>query len=284
MKSKKKAIIYGTGRRGRQVAEILKLDYEILGFVDDICKDKYIFVEGKKYSVLSQKSLLDLDFDKIFVACFEMQQTCDNLQKLGIDATKIDTSLGHFCVRVDFIRSLSMQFQKYGINGACAELGVFQGDFARFINKFFNTKLYLIDTFSGFDERDIRSEMSSKNRCAWFSDGEFANTSIELVSSKMPYLERVEFVKGYFPKSVEGRIPIDEKFAFVNLDMDLEAPISAGLDYFWSRLNWGGVILIDDYYHLRFKGVMEAVDKFAFDNGLVPIPIGDGKDVFFVKK
>ncbi len=240
MNQKKKAIIYGTGRRGRQLPELIELDYEILGFIDDIYKESQIAINKRVYRVFKSddESLLGLDFDKVFVGIFELQDALENLQKLGVKAEKIDTSLWHFGVRVDFIRSLSAQFKKYGIKGSVAELGVFQGDFARFINKFFDSKLYLMDTFSGFDDRDVQKE--GTKGCVDFIDGEFTDTSIELVKSKLPHPERVQFIKGYFPQSAAGRIQENERFAFVNLDMDLEAPILAGLEYFYPRLTGGG--------------------------------------------
>ena len=40
-----------------------------------------------------------------------------------------------------------------------AELGVWQGDFAQYINQLFpNQKLYLFDTFEGFDKRNFDKE------------------------------------------------------------------------------------------------------------------------------
>ena len=41
--------------------------------------------------------------------------------------------------------------------------GVFRGEFASKINKCFpNSKLYLFDTFEGFDERDVKIELDRK--------------------------------------------------------------------------------------------------------------------------
>lgn len=43
-----------------------------------------------------------------------------------------------------------------GYAGNCAEVGVFSGSFAKQINRCFpNKKLYLFDTFTGFDAEDI---------------------------------------------------------------------------------------------------------------------------------
>ncbi|WP_142692629.1 TylF/MycF/NovP-related O-methyltransferase [Campylobacter troglodytis] len=240
MQEKKKALIYGLGRRGRQIAELICFDYELLGFVDELYKESQITINKQVYRVFNSndEALLNLDFDKVFVGLFEMQEGVDNLQKLGVKPEKIDTSLGHFDARVDFIRSLSIHFQKYRIKGSVAELGVFQGDFARFINKFFSSKCYLIDTFSGFDDRDVQKE--GQEGCVDFIEGEFTNTSIDLVRSKLSRPERVQFIKGYFPQDVLGKIPNEEQFCFVNLDMDLKEPILAGLEYFYPRLVGGG--------------------------------------------
>ena len=46
-----------------------------------------------------------------------------------------------------------------GIQGSVAECGVYLGDFAYFINKYFsNRTMYLFDTFEGFDVRDVEKE------------------------------------------------------------------------------------------------------------------------------
>ena len=241
-KKMKKAIIYGTGRRGRQIVELLEFDYEILGFCDEKCKEKELRINAKNYPVFDIQSLRDLEFDKLFVAIFEMQESFDKLMDVGISPYKIDMSLGHFQARIDFIRSLSLQFQKFNIKASVAELGVFQGDFAKYINKFFEAKFYLFDTFSGFDKRDLQKESP-------YSDsklGEFSQTSLELVRSKMPFVNRCEFIQGFFPKSAfealeKKKFDKDEKFCLVNLDMDLHEPIKAGLEFFYPRLMGGGL-------------------------------------------
>src|SRR3954463_2256349 len=65
------------------------------------------------------------------------------------------------------------------VAGSVAEVGVYKGEFSKRLNQLFlNRKLYLFDTFSGFDERDVSVEQNKG-----FSDGsqDFSNTSIDLV-------------------------------------------------------------------------------------------------------
>jgi O-methyltransferase len=68
----------------------------------------------------------------------------------------------------DYFRLSSLELIAYeiyanNIEGNVAELGVFRGDFAKFINiSFPDRKLYLFDTFEGFDEKDIEAEYIKK--------------------------------------------------------------------------------------------------------------------------
>lgn len=279
----KKALIYGTGRRGRQILLQLKFDYDVVGFVDNRYEggSSKLMVNGIEYDVYSPDDLKNLEFDKIFLGTFEREEVLEVLSKVGINDGVIDKEYAHFSVRVDFISSLSNIFNKNNIAGSVAEIGVYKGDFAKYINLLFpNSRFYLLDSFEGFNDDDckIDKDMGFSNS----TSSDFSDTSIELVKSKLIYPDKCEFIKGYFPDTAD-KIPSDERFCFVNLDTDLYAPIKEGCEFFYHRLVKGGVLLVDDYFHLRYTGVREAVDEFANKNGIVPMPIGDGKDAFLLK-
>jgi hypothetical protein len=124
------------------------------------------------------------------------------------------------------------------VDGAVAELGVFRGTFSKLINaKFKDRKMYLFDTFEGFDNNEVESEFKAGNCDGNFMNF-FRNTSVETVMSNMLYPEQVEVRKGYFPETLEG-MP-DETYAFVSIDVDLEKSIYEGLKYFYPRLSEGG--------------------------------------------
>lgn len=67
---------------------------------------------------------------------------------------------------LDYIRLSSLELISHEINfkkvkGNVAELGVYKGKFARYINQYFPDRtLYLFDTFLGFDERDKISDVN----------------------------------------------------------------------------------------------------------------------------
>ena len=88
----------------------------------------------------------------------------------------------------------------------------------------------------------------------------------------MPFPEKCVVNKGFFPETAEG---VEDTFCFVNLDADLYAPTVAGLDFFYSRLNSGGVIFIHDFFSKAFLGVKDAVREFCSKEGITFIPIGD---------
>lgn len=181
--------------------------------------------------------------------------------------------------RYVFLKKFALECKDKSICAATAEVGVFRGEFAKDINKHFNqSKLYLFDTFDGFDDKDLKDEdEEAKN----LGKGHFCNTSVELVMQKMTNASKVIVRKGYFPDTAVGLD--DEKFCFVSLDADLYEPIKAGLEFFYPKMISGGVILVQDYYDEIFTGVKKAVNEFAKKHKIFFVPIGDDISVAIQK-
>jgi hypothetical protein len=91
---------------------------------------------------------------------------------------------------LDYVKHSSLELAareiyENNIGGNVAELGVYQGDFAKCINQIFpEKKLYLFDTFEGFNEIDLQTE---KSNALYHSEFGFKNTSINFVLSKLIY-------------------------------------------------------------------------------------------------
>ena len=176
---------------------------------------------------------------------------------------------------MDYIRLSTLELISYEINhnnikGSLAELGVYKGKFARYINYYFpDRKLYLFDTFRGFDEADIKSELQNT-----YSTGaqDFSNTSVKQVLSKMPFPDQCIIKEGYFPDTAMG---LSEEFVFVSIDADLYEPIYKGLQYFYPNLKKGGYIFVHDYNNDVYKGARKAVEKFCSENELNKLPLPD---------
>lgn len=165
---------------------------------------------------------------------------------------------------MDFARTGSLELMAYEINekrlqGCIAELGVYKGDFAKYMNQVFSDrKLYLFDTFEGFNEEDVESDVK-----AGYSTGkqDFSNTSAEMVLNKMPYQANCIIRQGWFPETAKGLE--EERFVFVSLDADLFEPIYEGLKFFYPRLQPGGGIFVHDFNNCGYKGSAAAVRKFS---------------------
>lgn len=191
----------------------------------------------------------------------------------------------------DYIRKSTLgeileMIKKYNVDGQLAELGVCTGAFAKLLNEFFpEKKLYLFDTFEGFDERDL-------NREGEFNKDVIAiqkvitgdkQTAVDVVLNCMPYKDNCLICKGYFPETA-SMVDNNEHFSFVSIDADLYNPILAGLKFFYPRMSRNGVIMIHDYNSF-WSGAAEVVDEFCKENNLIPIPVSDEcGSVLIIKK
>jgi len=164
-----------------------------------------------------------------------------------------------------------------GIEGSFAELGVWRGNSAKVLRELTpDRKFFLFDTFEGFPEQDAKVDPAAPSASG------FSDTSLERVKKFVGESANTFYCVGYFPQTAD-HVPKDEKFAFVHLDCDLEAPIKAGLEFFYPRLSAGGTILIHDYESGgKWPGVKRAVDEFLKDKPerLILLPDKSGSAIF----
>lgn len=191
---------------------------------------------------------------------------------------KIDRNYFDY-IRLSTLELVSHEIAKRNLNGNVAELGVYKGKFARYINQYFpESSLYLFDTFQGFDSRDIAGEERHK-----YSSGEqdFSDTSVESVLKQMPHPDKCIPVKGFFPESAQN---LDVSFSFVSIDADLYEPIYKGLVYFYPRLEQGGYIFVHDFNNDNYKGSRSAVEQFCKEQKLNFLPLPDSGGTAIIMK
>ena len=166
------------------------------------------------------------------------------------------------CMAFDLIQSEKL-------SGDIAELGVYRGDTAVLLADFarkLNCTAYLLDTFEGFDDRDLPP--SEKHL-----SGRFGETSVAIVSERVG-TDNTRLIRGYFPDSAD-QLPVDGQYCLVHIDADLDAPITAGLEYFYPRVVDGGFIIVHDYMSMCWEGATSAVDRFLKDKPEFVVPIPD---------
>lgn len=172
-----------------------------------------------------------------------------------------------------------------GVKGSAAEVGVYQGFFAKLINKKLPQKnLYLFDTFESFDQNEFENDkFMQKDAMCFRNDPKsmFSDTSVDFVLKNMPHPKKCIVKKGFFPETATDCE--EETFCFVSIDVDLFDAIYNSLEFFYPRLAKGGYIFIHEYNNSLFAGCKEAVKKFQKDYGsLVKVPISDSNGTLIV--
>ena len=284
MGAKQRAYIFGAGSTGRRLLPKIEEKYEIIGFIDNNASYFQQSTDTNKtlgsYAVYSPEIVRDGSFDCIVIASMPgLEAITKQMISFGISSDAIDRSFVEVFVksRILFLERLSEEFNKQRVEGALAEGGVLQGDFAKEINWIFpDKKLYLFDTFEGFTHKDVSLER--EKGYSLFSEGHLNITSQALVMEKLPHPEKCIFKKGYFPQTAKD---VEDIFCFVNLDFDLYNPTLAGLEFFCPRMVSGGVILVHDYFNDYFEGVRKAVYDYSAksENVLKYVPIGDDHSI-----
>ena len=198
----------------------------------------------------------------------------DSLRTPDAVSAEVQDMLAYDYNRMRVFELIRQEIDWGGVDGAAAELGVFQGRFARCINALFPDRtLYLFDTFEGFRESEAAQEKAA-GHCTDSLIERCKDTSMEAVLELMPHRDKIICKKGLFPESLDG---LEDRFAFVSLDVDFEQAIYDGLDYFYPRMNTGGYMMIHDYNSKTLRGVRNAVERYERYIGrpLAKVPLPD---------
>ena len=281
------AFVDGLGRGGSFLGRpvispetLAKCDYDLVivtsGQTEEIAArcaalgidpDKLLFLKNhlictdRNRSYERAESLLGSDFVKRLRSSQRLIRRPDCLGEERLPPEALDNDY----VRVKTLEALCRRLDS--VPGAAAELGVFRGGFARCINALLPDRtLYLFDSFEGFDERE--TEGSGRGFVEAHRD-----TAAERVLRALPHPDRAVIRQGFFPDSAAG---LEERFALVSLDVDLEESSYQGLCWFLPRLSAGGYLLLHDWQNPKLPGVRAALDHWERERGKVSaVPICD---------
>lgn len=279
--------IWGAGVTGKRILNEIKTKYtnyndEIL-FIDSDKKRDNTYTEN--HSVHFHAWLKNNTVDILFIGTYTGYKEILNIIENGCyDIRRIDTSYVdlQYNARISFLEQLAPLLSS--VEGCVAEVGVYRGEFAQYINQFFPKRLlYLYDTFHGFSEEDLLIEKGLPQFNSGFKEGQLNDTSIDLVMSKMKYPENVKIVQGHFPDSFHEE---SASFSFVNIDMDLYEPTKKAIMIFYRQLSANGVMLVHDYYNIDCPTIIKAVRDAEAEMKIsfLKIPIGDKMSLAIIKK
>lgn len=179
-------------------------------------------------------------------------------------------------------------FATLALPGARAECGAYRGATALLLAHAWKSRdpafkgdgLFLIDSFVGTSasgEHDlipVRGDNGTTRREAFFSVAK-ADISPELVRGFFGGFPAVGICPGWIPQ-VFTTLP-ERDWAFVHLDVTLYEPTLAALEYFYPRLNAGGVIICDG--SIFCPGAKKAWDEFCTKRALPFVVLGNRESI-----
>lgn len=262
-----------------QQCEELKMDLNKVIFLYSNCKLQDM---NKNYDFV--KSILGEEYANIVAQRYHIVR---GVEAYGDLFLKNDHAFGggyefNDYVRIQCFELAVKEIRKRKIAGSVAEVGVFRGEFAQYINEAFpDRKCYLFDTFDGFQANEALEEMRKGNCTEAFVQA-YKETNVGIVLQRMRHLESVIIKQGFFPESLHG---LEDTFAFVSIDVDFEDSIYEGLKYFYPRMEKGGYIFVHDY-NSSLLGVEKAVDRYENELGkwLHKMPICDANGTLVIMK
>ena len=146
------------------------------------------------------------------------------------------------------------------VAGDMAEAGVYLGGTALIMLAASRAKrLHLFDTFEGLPHEEGPV----------FHAGGWAGSVATVQRNLSAQADRVELYPGLFPGSAADLGHL--RFSFVHLDLDLYDSTLAALEWFWPRLESGGILLSHDYP--LSDGVVRAFDEFFAERGEPFVPL-----------
>jgi O-methyltransferase len=151
-------------------------------------------------------------------------------------------------------RLLSQTFRK---NRKKIRLAWWQNFLANFVKEMHRRKangktIHLFDTFSGMPTTDPVRD--------FHREGDFNDTSLEGVKGFLNGCDNIEFHPGFFPETAG---PVDNlTFSFVHIDTDIYRSVLDCCEYFYPRMEQGGLMVFDDYGFISCPGAKMAVDEF----------------------
>ncbi len=178
-------------------------------------------------------------------------------------------------------------FSTLNVPGARAECGVYRGATALLLARAWRSRqpafdgdgLYLIDSFVGTSasgEQDFIPVRDGESlRYEPFFKVAQAGLTPELVRSYFGEFPKVKICADWIPQVFNPLA--DVKWAFVHLDVTLYAPTRAALEYFYPRLNRGGVIVCDGSPFC--PGARAAWDEYCSEHAIRHVVLGNRETV-----
>lgn len=176
------------------------------------------------------------------------------------------------------------------VAGARAECGVYRGASALLLchaarvhdPAYAGQDLFLIDSYEGASESGAHDLIPVRGGDGGAHMEPFFTRQAEsgwrdAVQRAFRDFPAARIVQGWVPQ-VLSQLP-DQRWSFVHLEVDLYEPTLGGLEYFYPRLNTGGVIITDDYGPIFTPGGRKAWRDFCTRHQIPYVVLTSGQAV-----
>jgi O-methyltransferase len=150
--------------------------------------------------------------------------------------------------------------QSAKLKGSIIEIGVWRGGTGAIMARKaalcgIPDNIYLCDTFRGV----VKAGSNDPKYCG----GEHADTSkkdVEALVHDQLKLTNVRVLEGIFPDETAGSIQ-DPTFRLCHVDVDVYQSAKDIVDWIWSRMVVGGIVVYDDYGFYTCQGITKFVNE-----------------------
>lgn len=161
------------------------------------------------------------------------------------------------------------------VPGDIAECGCFEGASAYFMAvERSNIKIHLFDSFEGLSEVSAK-DIATKGSVRSWKQGDLKTTEGKL-KDNLKEFDNIIVHKGWIPDKFPD--VVGEKFCFVHIDVDLYEPTLASLQFFYPRVNIGGMLLLDDFGFTTCPGAYNAAMEYmaSLNQKIIHLTTGQG--------
>ena len=220
------------------------------------------------------------------------RKTCEEIIK-EFDFTDGKTTTGIDIERLDSLRwrhwniSYAVRFALKFANTQefnFVECGVADGISSFFLLSEVDSKKELLgkcslDLYDSWDT--MRLEDLSKSEKV-FLEGKYKELEIERTQKNLSKFQTsIVYHKGYIPESLEKKPKAPNSICYLHIDLNSSKATLKSLEFFYSRLVKGGVVLFDDYAGDGYEDTKNIIDKFFNDKSGILQKIPTGQSIYY---
>lgn len=165
------------------------------------------------------------------------------------------------------------------IPGDMAECGVFRAGSSFLMlsgSKGTEKHLHGFDSFEGLSDPGKKDTVHNDRTFRWKMHDMAVGEEIAQ-NNLSEFKGNFTLYKGWIPEHFEK--VSNKRFSLIHIDVDLYEPTLQSLDFFYPRMNTGGIIVCDDYGFESCPGAREAMDTFFSERSLSVIHLTTGQGV-----